>query len=69
MAKANPYLKKATGAAKAPSSLPAKKHGLGRKVDFGTSGVNGLLGTIPSAAASPTTAFWAISTRCFRLWA
>lgn len=52
MAKANPYLKKATGAAKAPSSLLAKKHGLGRKVDFGTSGVNGLLGTIPSAAAS-----------------
>lgn len=53
MAKANPYLKKATGAAKAPASLPGKKHGLGRKVDFGTSGVNGLLGAIPAVSSSP----------------
>ena len=35
MAKGNPYLKKATGAAKAPASVPGRKqHGLGRKVDF-----------------------------------
>ena len=38
MAKGNPYLKKATGADKAPASVPAsKKHGLGR-------GLDGLLG-------------------------
>lgn len=38
MAKGNPYLKKATGAGKAPASVPSsKKHGLGR-------GLDGLLG-------------------------
>ena len=49
MAKGNPYLKKATGAAKAPASVAGRKHGLGRKVDFGAAGVDGLLGRIPSA--------------------
>ena len=44
MAKPNPYLKKATGAAKAPVSVAdRKKHGLGRSVDFG-GGVSSLLG-------------------------
>lgn len=40
MAKGNPYLKKATGAAKAPASVPGRRqHGLGRKVDFDATGV------------------------------
>jgi len=46
MSKANPYLKKATGAQKAPVSVEKKKHGLGR-------GLDGLLGkstlAIPNA--------------------
>ena len=48
MAKGNPYLKKATGADKAPASVPAsKKHGLGR-------GLDGLLGANkPAVPASP----------------
>ena len=45
MVKSNSFLKKATGAAKAPVSVVAvKKHGLGRSVDFG-GGVGSLLGT------------------------
>ena len=53
MAKANPYLKKATGTSKAPVAVDKKKHGLGRSVDFG-GGVGGLLGVKPvvSPAAS-----------------
>ena len=51
MAKTNPYLKKATGAAKAPASVAGRRqHGLGRKVDFGAAGVDGLLGRLPAAA-------------------
>ena len=48
MAKGNPYLKKATGADKAPASVPAsKKHGLGR-------GLDGLLGANkPAVPVSP----------------
>lgn len=43
MEKQNPFLKKATGASKAPVSVVDKrKHGLGRSVDFG--GVSSLLG-------------------------
>ena len=54
MAKGNPYLKKATGAAKAPASVPGRRqHGLGRKVDFGAAGVDGLLGRIPAAPPPP----------------
>ncbi len=33
MAKENPYLKKATGAGKAPASVEKKRHGLGRGLD------------------------------------
>ena len=55
MAKGNPYLKKATGAAKAPVSADRHKHGLGRSVDFSGSGVNGLLGA-PAAAKAPAPA-------------
>ena len=51
MSKGNPYLKKATGAAKAPVSADRHKHGLGRRVDFGGSGVNGLLGAAPGVVA------------------
>ena len=48
MAKPNPFLKKATGAAKAPVSVVAgKRHGLGRSVDFG-GGVGSLLGSKPA---------------------
>ena len=50
MSKSNPYLKKATGAAKAPACVAIKKHGLGRKVDFASSGVDGLLGAIPASS-------------------
>ena len=50
MSKPNPFLKKAKGAEKAPVSVAAKKHGLGRKVDFGSSGVGALLGTKTIAA-------------------
>ncbi|MBS7286191.1 MAG: ParB/RepB/Spo0J family partition protein [Kiritimatiellae bacterium] len=50
MSKTNPYLKKATGVVKTPSSVGGKKHGLGRKVDFGSSGVDGLLGAIPATS-------------------
>ena len=47
MAKGNPYLKKATGAGKAPASVPAsKKHGLGR-------GLDGLLGAKPLVPVAP----------------
>lgn len=48
MAKGNPYLKKATGAGKAPASVPSsKKHGLGR-------GLDGLLGaTKPVVPVAP----------------
>lgn len=45
MAKGNPYLKKATGAAKVPVVAEKRRHGLGRSVDFGGAGVGGLLGT------------------------
>ena len=49
-AKGNPYLKKATGAGKAPASVPAsKKHGLGR-------GLDGLLGAKPVVPVSPVVA-------------
>ena len=48
MAKANPFLKKATGTAQAPVSVDKKKHGLGRSVNFGV-GVGGLLGAKPIA--------------------
>ena len=50
MAKGNPYLKKATGAEKAPVSVDRRKHGLGRRVDFGGVGVGGLLGSAAPAA-------------------
>ena len=46
MAKANPFLKKATGTSKAPVAVDTKKHGLGRSVNFG-GGVGSLLGTAP----------------------
>lgn len=46
MSSKNAYLKKATGAGKAPASVARKKHGLGRSVNFG-GGVNGLLGAAP----------------------
>ena len=55
VAKASPYLKKATGTSKAPVAADKRKHGLGRSVDFG-GGVNGLLGAAPlaiSAGGSP----------------
>ena len=48
MAKGNPYLKKATGTAKVPVAADKKRHGLGRTVDFGGAGVNGLLGATPA---------------------
>lgn len=52
MAKANPFLKKATGTAKAPVSVDKKKHGLGRSVNFG-GGVTSLLGaSVPAAVAA-----------------
>ena len=55
MAKQNPFLKKATGTAKAPVAVDKKKHGLGRSVDFG-GGVGTLLGAKPAvvSAASQT---------------
>ena len=56
MAKGNPYLKKATGAAKAPVSADKRKHGLGRSVDFSGSGVNGLLGAPAKIAPTPAAA-------------
>ena len=49
VAKGNPYLKKATGAAKVPVVADKRKHGLGRSVDFGGAGVSGLLGAAPAA--------------------
>ena len=49
MAKGNPYLKKATGVEKAPVA-DRRKHGLGRRVDFGGAGVGGLLGATTPAA-------------------
>ncbi len=49
MNKGNPYLKKATGAAKVPVAADKRKHGLGRRVDFGGAGVGGLLGAAPAA--------------------
>ena len=52
MAKANPFLKKATGAQKAPASVDKRKHGLGRSVNFGGGGVNTLLGVAPMVAAT-----------------
>jgi len=51
VAKANPFLKKATGTAKAPVSVDKKKHGLGRSVNFG-GGVGTLLGAAPVAPAA-----------------
>ena len=48
MAKANPFLKKATGTSKAPVAVDKKKHGLGRSVNF-SAGVDGLLGARPAA--------------------
>ena len=54
MAKQNPFLKKATGASKAPVSVvDRKKHGLGRSVDFG-GGVGSLFGA--KAVVMPTAA-------------
>ncbi len=53
MAKGSPYLKKATGAAKASVASDRKKRGLGRSIDFGN-GVDGLLGApsvVPKALA------------------
>ena len=47
MAKGSPYLKKATGAAKASAASDRKKRGLGRTIDFGN-GVDGLLGAPPA---------------------
>lgn len=44
MAKENPYLKKATGAGKAPASVEKKRHGLGR-------GLDGLLNSAKPAIA------------------
>ena len=56
MSKGNPYLKKATGAAKAPVAADKKRHGLGRTVDFGGVGVGGLLGVAaPAVSASAQT--------------
>ena len=53
MAKPNPFLKKATGTAKAPvPSVDRKKHGLGRSVNFG-GGVGSLLGAAPVVSAVP----------------
>ena len=49
MNKGNPYLKKATGAAKVPVAADKRKHGLGRRVDFGGAGVGGLLGAMTAA--------------------
>ena len=49
MNKGNPYLKKATGAAKVPVVADKRKHGLGRRVDFGGAGVGGLLGAASAA--------------------
>ena len=49
MAKSNPFLKKATGTAKAPVAVDKKRHGLGRSVDFG-GGVGSLLGATPVVA-------------------
>ena len=47
MTKTNPYLKKATGAGKAPACVSsAKKHGLGR-------GLDGLLGAAPVMPVAP----------------
>ena len=51
MAKANPFLKKATGTSKAPVALDKKKHGLGRSVNFG-GGVGSLLGAAPIVPAA-----------------
>lgn len=52
MTKPNPFLKKATGAAKAPVSVDTKKkHGLGRTVNFG-GGANALLGAVPPIPAA-----------------
>ncbi|MBO7684222.1 MAG: ParB/RepB/Spo0J family partition protein [Kiritimatiellae bacterium] len=53
MAKGSPYLKKATGAAKAPAPSDRRKRGLGRTIDFGN-GVDGLLGA--ASAVPPATA-------------
>ena len=52
MAKQRQFLKKPTGAEKAPVAVDRKRHGLGRSVDF-SGGVNGLLG---SPVAVPQTA-------------
>ena len=48
MTKSNPYLKKATGSAKASAASDRRKRGLGRSVDFGGAGVDGLLGSMPA---------------------
>lgn len=49
MAKSNPYLKKATGASKDSAASDKRKRGLGRTIDFGNAGVDGLLGSTPPA--------------------
>ena len=51
MARHNQFLKKPTGAAKAPVAVDRKRHGLGRSVDF-SGGVNALLGS-PVGVAAP----------------
>ena len=57
MAKASPYLKKATkatsGGSSATSAADRRKHGLGRSVDFGGAGVGGLLGAASAPVAAP----------------
>lgn len=49
MSKQNPYLKKATGAGKAPASVEKKRHGLGR-------GLDGLLNSAKPAMTAPVAA-------------
>ena len=51
MGRQNPYLKKATGTAKAPVAVDKRRHGLGRSVDFG-GGVGSLLGAGPAVPAA-----------------
>ena len=49
----SPYLKKATGESRASAAIDRRKRGLGRSVDFGGAGVDGLLGSagVPSSLA------------------
>ena len=49
VSKGNPYLKKATtGTAQVPVAVDKRKHGLGRRVNFGGAGMDGLLGATPA---------------------